>query len=57
MKTDFSAVTKTKKKLKGTKYVQDHFMIFNGVNKEQRESKGIPLNIHNLKVTKICMNS
>ncbi|KAK4879242.1 hypothetical protein RN001_007388 [Aquatica leii] len=46
MKIDFAAIPETKKKKKGSKYVDEYMMFYSGVRQEQRASKGIALYIH-----------
>ena len=46
MKIDFAAIPETKKKLKGSKYIEDYMMLYSGASRNERASKGIALYIH-----------
>lgn len=46
MSIDFAAISETKKKLKGTKYVEEYIMIYSGVEQQKTANKGIALCIH-----------
>ena len=50
MQIDFAAIPETKKKTKGSKYVDEYVMLYSGVRQEQRASKGIALYIYTQKM-------
>ena len=50
MKIDVAVVTETKKKLKGTKELEDYIMFYSGVPANKRASSGVSILLNDIMV-------